>query len=171
MTRFNRAADGIVYGSGSYAVTPAGGAKADAGLALSPYFAAVAREMQRVGYKEKLDGSDVIAEVSVDTQKIETARRSPVSVGAGGSIGGYGSGVGLGVGINLNDLAQGARVETILRVRLIRRTDNLVIWEGRAAQSAGAKSPAAQPGIAASKLAAALFQDFPGESGKTVTVP
>jgi hypothetical protein len=171
VTRFNRAADGIVYGSGSYMVTPAGGTKANDGLALSPYFAAVAREMQRIGYKEKVDGSDVIAEVSVDARKIESARRSPVTVGGGGSIGNYGSGVGVGVGINLGDLTQGTRVETIMRVRLLRRTDNLVIWEGRAAQTAGAKSPAAQPGIAASKLAEALFKDFPGESGKTVTVP
>jgi hypothetical protein len=53
----------------------------------------------------------------------------------------------------------------------VRRSDNLVIWEGRATQSADAKSPAAQPGIAASKLAEALFTDFPGDSGKTVTVP
>jgi hypothetical protein len=171
VTRFNRFADGIVYGSGTYNVTPAGGTKADAGLSLSPYFAAVAREMQRVGYKEKIDGSDVIAEVAVDVHKIEAARRSPVTVGGGGSVGSYGSGVGVGVGINLNDLTQGSRVETILRVRMIRRSDNLVIWEGRAAQTAGSASPAAQPGIAASKLAAALFLDFPGESGKTVTVP
>jgi hypothetical protein len=171
VTRFNRSADGIVYGSGSYSVTPAGGAKTAEGLALSPYFAAVAREMQAAGYREKLDSSDVIAEVSVDVQKIEAPRRSPVSVGGGGSIGSYGSGVGLGVGIDLGALGQGARVETTMRVRLLRRTDNLVIWEGRASQSAGAKSPAAQSGIAASKLATALFKDFPGESGKTVTVP
>jgi hypothetical protein len=171
VTRFHRAADGIVYGSGSYLVTPAGGAKADQGLALSPYFAAVAREMQAAGYREKLDSSDVIAEVTVDVRKIESARRSPVSVGVGGSAGSYGSGVGLGVGIDLGSLTQGSRVETTLRVRMLRRTDNLVIWEGRASQTAGAKSPAAQPGIAASKLASALFEDFPGESGKTVTVP
>jgi hypothetical protein len=171
VTRFNRSADGVVYGSGSYAVTALGGAKVEQGLALSPYLAAVAREMQTAGYREKIDGSDVIAEVSVDVQKVEAARRSPVSVGVGGSTGSYGSGVGLGVGINLGDLTQGSAVETTLRVRMLRRTDNLVIWEGRASQTAGAKSPAAQPGIAASKLASALFEDFPGESGKTVTVP
>jgi hypothetical protein len=171
VTRFNRAADGIVYGSGSYAVTAAGSAKADQGLTLSPYLSAVSRELQSIGYQEKLDSSDVIAEVSVDVQKIEGAQRSPVSVGVGGSTGSYGSGVGVGVGINLGGLSQGVSIETVLRVRLLRRTDNLVIWEGRAAQRAAAKSPAAQPGIAASKLASALFKGFPGESGKTVTVP
>jgi Domain of unknown function (DUF4136) len=171
VTRFHRAAEGIVYGSGSYAVKAASGPSGEQGLMLSPYLTAVAREMQRVGYSEKFDGSDVIAEVSVDVRKVQAARRSPVSVGVGGSTGSYGSGVGLGLGIDLGSLTQGDRIETQMRVRILRRTDSLVIWEGRAAQSAGAKSPAAQPGIAASKLAESLFKDFPGESGKTITVP
>ena len=172
VTRFNRAAEGIVYGSGSYTVVPSPAAKTGETLALSPYLAAVAREMQRVGYSEKIDGSDVVVEVTVDTARMEAAKQSPVSVGVGGSTGSYGSGVGVGVGINLGSLGgSGAQVITTLRIRMLRRTDNVVIWEGRASQTAGAKSPAAQPGIAASKLAAALFKIFPGESGTSSTVP
>ena len=34
-----------------------------------------------------------------------------------------------------------------------------------------AKAPAAQPSLAAAKLADALFKDFPGESGRTISVP
>lgn len=165
VTRFHRAAEGHVYGSGSYAMKPLGD-----GLMLSPYLAAVAREMQRVGYGEKITGSDVIAEVAVDVVRSREQRRSPVSVGVGGSTGSYGSGVGMGVGIDLGG-NNAERVTTTLRVRLLRRSDSLVIWEGRASQSADAKSPAAQPGVAASKLAAALFEDFPGESGATISVP
>lgn len=168
VTRFNRVADGYIYGDGSYIATPA---KAGDALSLSPYLAAVAREMQQIGYSEKLDNSDVIAEVSVSARKIEAPQRSPVSVGVGGSTGSYGSGVGVGLGFDLGSLGNKERVQTTLSVRLLRRSDNLVIWEGRAEQSAGATSPAAQPGIAASKLASALFQDFPGKSGETVTVP
>jgi hypothetical protein len=168
VTRFNRVADGYVYGNGSYAASPA---KTGDTLSLSPYLAAVSREMQRIGYSEKFDNSDVIAEVTVNARKIESLQRSPVSVGVGGSTGSYGSGVGVGLGFDLGALGNKDRVETTLSVRLLRRADNLVIWEGRATQSAGATSPAAQPGIAASKLAAALFDDFPGESGVTVTVP
>lgn len=171
VTRFHRAAEGVVYGNGSYIVTPAGDAKAGDGLTLSPYLAAVAREMQRVGYSEKLDSSDVIAEVNVDVRKSTAPQHSPVSVGVGGSTGSYGSGLGVGFGVDLGALGNKDKVETTLNVRLIRRSDNLVIWEGKAQQSAGATSPAAQPGIAASKLASALFKDFPGESGQTVTVP
>ena len=168
VTRFNRLADGYVYGNGSYLATPA---KPSDSLSLSPYLAAVAREMQRIGYSERLDNSDVIAEVTVNARKVEAAQRSPVSVAVGGSAGSYGSGVGLGLGLDISALGNKDRVETTLSVHLSRRADNLVIWEGRAVQSAGASSPAAQPGIAASKLATALFADFPGKSGETVTVP
>ena len=166
--RFNRAAEGVVYGSGTYSVSVAGDS-ASQSLSASPYLAAVAREMQRVGYKERPAASDVTAEISVGTADIRP-QRNPVSVGVGGSAGSYGSGVGLGVGIDLSGRSKW-QVETTLAVRILRRSDNLVIWEGKASQTAKAGSPAAQPGIAASKLAAALFQDFPGVSGETIRVP
>lgn len=168
VTRFNRAAEGVVYGSGTYSVAVAGDS-ASQSLSASPYLAAVAREMQRVGYSEKPLASDVTAEIRVTTADIQP-QRNPVSVGVGGSAGSYGSGVGLGVGIDLSGRSKW-QVETMLAVRIIRRTDNLVIWEGKASQTAKAGSPAAQPGIAASKLAAAMFKDFPGVSGETIRVP
>ena len=168
VTRFNRAAEGVVYGSGTYSVSVAGDS-ASQSLSASPYLAAVAREMQRVGYKERPAASDVTAEISVGTADIRP-QRNPVSVGVGGSAGSYGSGVGLGVGIDLSGRSKW-QVETTLAVRILRRSDNRVIWEGKASQTAKAGSPAAQPGIAASKLAAALFQDFPGVSGETIRVP
>lgn len=168
VTVFNRVAEGQVYRSGSFSVTPA--PDMTSGLALSPYLAAVSREMSRIGYIGAISNSDVNAEVRVVTSETSGNNRSPVSVGVGGSTGGYGSGVGLGVGFNLGG-GEGARVETALSIRMLRTRDNLVIWEGRAVQVAGKKSPAAQPGIAASKLAEALFKDFPGQSGQTITVP
>jgi hypothetical protein len=171
VTRFNRVAEGVVYGTGTYSVEVGGDSAAGQGLAASPYLAAVAREMQRVGYIEKIGGgSDVVAEVRFNVVNIQAEKRSPVSVGVGGSTGSYGSGVGLGVGINLGGGPK-AQVETTLDVRIVRRSANLVIWEGKAAQAAKAGSPAAQPGIAASKLAAAMFRDFPGVSGETIRVP
>lgn len=170
VTRFNRAAEGVVYGTGTYSVELAGDSAMGQGLAASPYLSAVAREMQRVGYAERMSASDVTAEVRVTSERYEPQRRSPVSVGVGGSTGSYGSGVGLGVGINLAGGPK-AQVETMLAVRIIRRSDNLVIWEGKAVQVAKAGSPAAQPGIAASKLAEAMFKDFPGVSGETIRVP
>lgn len=170
VTIFNRLAEGQAYGSGSYAVRAAPDFATSQSLMLSPYLAAVSREMSRIGYSEKSGASDVVAEVRVSTSELRGDRRSPVSVGVGGSTGSYGSGVGVGLGINLGGGSQ-ARVETLLSVRILRARDNLVIWEGRAAQVAGKRAPAAQPGIAASKLAEALFKDFPGESGKTTQIP
>ncbi len=170
VTRFNRAADGVAYGTGSFNVRLAGESASDQPLAGAPYLAAVAREMQRVGYLDQGSGSDVIAEVRFSTTTIRPDRRSPVSVGVGGSTGSYGSGLGIGLGINLGG-GGASQVQTTLSVRILRRGDQMVIWEGTAVQSAKAGSPAAQPGISASKLAQALFKDFPGVSGETIRVP
>ena len=40
-----------------------------------------------------------------------------------------------------------------------------------AGESGWDRSPATQPGIAASKLAESYFKDFPGVSGETIRVP
>lgn len=170
VTRFNRAAEGVPYGTGSFAVVLAGESASDQSLAGSPYLAAVAREMQRVGYRDNISNSDVIAEVRFGATTIRPDRRSPVSVGVGGSTGGYGSGLGVGLGFNLGG-GSGTQLQTTLAVRILRRSDKVVIWEGTTIQQAKAGSPAAQPGIAASKLAEALFKDFPGVSGETIRVP
>ena len=53
VTRFNRAAEGVSYGNGSFIVEVAGESASDRALSASPYLAAVAREMQRVGYHRK----------------------------------------------------------------------------------------------------------------------
>ena len=170
VTRFNRASEGVPYGNGSFGIEVAGESSADRSLSASPYVAAVTREMQRVGYRNQAGTSDVVAEIRFGARMIRPERRSPVSVGVGGSTGSYGSGIGLGVGINLGG-GSAAQLQTTLSVRIIRRSDQLVIWEGTAVQSAKAGSPAAQPAIAASKLAEALFKDFPGVSGETIRVP
>ncbi|MEO0440146.1 MAG: DUF4136 domain-containing protein, partial [Pseudomonadota bacterium] len=97
-------------------------------------------------------------------------RRSPVSVGVGGRTGSYGSGVGLGIGINLGGKPKD-KIVTELSVRISRQSDGNVVWEGRSSIEAKQGSPASQPGLAASKLAEALFRDFPGQSGSTIKVP
>jgi hypothetical protein len=170
VTRFNRVADGQVYGKGSFNVVLSD--TTDIALSALPYLAAVAREMQRLGYTEASKGaaSDVVTAITIDVAERRIDGRSPVSVGVGGNTGGYGSGVGLGIGINLSGGAK-TQLVTTLSVKIRRSGDNLVVWEGNASQAAGKSSPAAQPGIAASKLAEALFKDFPGVSGETLRVP
>jgi hypothetical protein len=61
-------------------------------------------------------------------------------------------------------------VASRLRVQLRRAGDKSAVWEGRAETQAKQGTPAAQPGLAAGKLADALFKDYPGPSGQTITV-
>jgi hypothetical protein len=68
-------------------------------------------------------------------------------------------------------LAAGSRqrnaVATLLDVRIQRRSDGSVFWQGRAVTETAAGTPRAQ---VVERLAEALFRDFPGESGRTIRV-
>lgn len=138
------------------------------------YSAALLHELQRIGFTEargRPEGSEYVARYTIE-RAILTAggSRSPVSVGVGGSTGSYGSGLGVGIGINLGGRPKD-KIVTELAVRIARRSSGNVVWEGRASIEAKQGSPAAQPGLAAAKLAEALFRDFPGVSGTTIRVP
>jgi hypothetical protein len=134
------------------------------------YAIAVGREMARLGFAEG-DGP-YVAEIGYarDTRE-RLARRSPVTIGIGG--GSFGGNVGVGLGTSFGVGGDGSRADIVsrLEVRLKRRSDQTVVWEGRAQTRAPANAPSAQPGLAAEKLARALFAGFPGESGRTITVP
>lgn len=173
VTRFNRVSEGQSYGKGTYAVI-ADGTSLSSRVTLSAYVAAVGQALQKAGYSDAAAASQVLVDVKVNTEELAPGQsRSPVSVGVGGSTGGgYRSGVGVGVGIDITNLINKPkpRVATTLSVIMRNRSDNSVIWEGKASQEATAGTPAAQPGIAAAKLASALFSGFPGKSGETITV-
>ncbi len=132
---------------------------------------AVGSELIKLGYT--LSGSATGGHEAI----IRTSRnaidsgdpRSPVSVGVGGSTGSYGSGVGLGVGINLGGGRSGPNIVTDLEVR-ISDTAGQSLWEGRAQLPTSVKSPYSAVDVSARTLAAALFKDFPGGNGETVTI-
>lgn len=173
VTRFHNA-ETMPIGTGTVTIAPAAESEEGNSLEKRTYDAAVLRELQRVGFQESFDASrssEYLVRVLVD-QSLLTAggRRSPVSVGVGGRTGSYGSGVGLGIGINLGGKPKD-KIVTELSVRISRQSDGNVIWEGRSSIEAKQGSPASQPGLAASKLAEALFRDFPGQSGSTIKVP
>ncbi|MFC4291262.1 DUF4136 domain-containing protein [Sphingorhabdus arenilitoris] len=178
ITRFNRADEGVQYGNGSFAVeiarTDNAGEQAEGTpLSASPYLNAVAAEMQRIGYSENSDNASVIAQVGYGVRDLgKRDRRGPVSVGVGGSTGGYRSGVGVGLGLDLTSLLNRPknRVLTELSVRIIERDGGRVIWEGSAAQESDAGSAASASDSAAQKLASALFSNFPGKSGESIIV-
>ena len=158
---------------GTVSIVPAD-ARDAGGLEFRSTANAVAAALRRVGYRvldEGASGADFRAVVGLSRETIQpTQRRSPVSVGVGGSTGSYGSGLGLGIGIDLSGKPKPV-VTTQLRVQIRRASNDSAMWEGRAETAAKEGSPAAQPGMAAGKLADALFSGFPGRSGETITVP
>lgn len=179
VTRFHRIDTPAAIPAGSYAIV-ARDARPGApdSLADLSYQAAVAQQLDRLGYRSSLTMAagqpDYIVTVGLDrAERAADARGNGVSVGVGGGTGGYRSGVGVGVGLDLTSLFADRRdvIATRLSVRIARRGEELALWEGRAETVARTGTPAAQPGLAADKLATALFADFPGRSGETISVP
>ena len=127
---------------GEIRIEPADPARAGA-ADFQQHAAAVARELARLGWT--LAPGNARSE-QVALVRVEQSSR-PAATRRGGDI-----------------------VMTELSVRIQRRSDATVAWEGRAQLEASAGSELAAPGAAVDRLAAALFQDFPGESGHTIRV-
>ena len=146
----------------------------DVSLEFKTYAAAVGQELQRIGFTEQAGkDSEYVALVSFRrafrSPNEALGNDKPVSVSVGGSTGSYGSGLGVGIGINLAGKPKDI-VTTELYTQIRRRSDQTTMWEGRATTEAREGTPASQPGLAAAKLASALFRDFPGQSGVTIRV-
>lgn len=175
VTRFHTAVPGWAPGT-RYAIATApldGPSAAMPSIEWNSYRAAVDQQLQRqglvaAGSNEK---APLLVRISFErSEQAEGGRRSPVSVGVGGSTGSYGSGVGLGIGFNLGGGPK-RMADLQLSVRIDDAATGQAIWEGRALTAVPVKAPAAQPSLAAAKLAEALFKDFPGDSGRTISVP
>ena len=112
------------------------------------YSAAVQSQLTRLGWTLAPAGARSEQVALIDVQQGSRAALT-------GRVGG---GAGLGAG------ASGS-VATMLEVRISRRSDGTVIWEGRSIGQAPADAARAS---AVESLAAALFRGFPGESGRTI---
>lgn len=171
VTRFHRANEAALT-PGTYSIQ-APNQYAAGSLEASAWTAAVAAELDKQGFS-RANGTGTYA-VTVDHARtmIDPAlggRRSPVSVGVGGSTGSYGSGLGLGIGIDLSGPPK-PRIGYDLSVRISRAADKEVVWEGRASTEAKQGSAADQPSLIATKMAQSLFKGFPGENGKSIRIP
>ncbi|NML07025.1 DUF4136 domain-containing protein [Sphingomonas sp. G-3-2-10] len=140
------------------------------------YAAAIRAELSRIGFAASPGGpSAYVAAFSYTrTSRGFVRRQSPVSIGIGGGgfSGGRRGGVGIGGGVSV-PVGSGRSDEVIateLRVQLKRRSDNSIVWEGRAVTETVGNGPTTQPAATADRLAKALFKGFPGESGITITV-
>jgi Domain of unknown function (DUF4136) len=169
VTRFHA---GPTIAPAPIALVPLGGGDAQA-LEFRSYAAAVSKQLTSLGFSDAVDAkSPYIAEVDYSRgTRTDYARRSPVTIGVGGGTGGGGFGIGLGTSFGIGGDGSKETVLTKLSVRIKSRLDGKPVWEGRAQTAAPSRAPSAQPGIAAEKLAAALFKGFPGLSGETITVP
>ncbi|HTU10434.1 MAG TPA: DUF4136 domain-containing protein [Allosphingosinicella sp.] len=171
VTRFHL---GQPIARGIISVEPADPADANS-LEFDAVADAVGRELTRLGWtvEKRNPRSEQVAVVTVQQETRLAPRRSGFSIGVGGGTGSYGRGGGVGVGGGVT-VPVGRRTDelvgTQLAVRIQRRSDATVAWEGRADYEARAGTPPASRAEAANRLAAALFRDFPGESGRTIRV-
>lgn len=169
VTRFHL---GQPIATGEVAIEPRDRAQGS-GLEFDSYAAAVARELKGRGFSiaTSLPRSEFIALIEVDRMSRETGpARSPFSIGIGGGSFGGGLGVGGGVSFPVGKSVAPEATRTQLFVQLKRRSDGTVIWEGRGQLDARSGTPYAAPAAAVDKIAAAMFKDFPGESGRTIIV-
>ena len=159
-------------GSGTIAIAFSDQVSNDA--ARRAFAAAVGAELARLGYTVVAEGAPASQTAAIRTSRNPIAAapvrdRGPVSVGVGGQTGGFGSGVGLGVGLDLGGGSERPNANTELSVR-IARSGGTTLWEGRSQIATGVKSPYSQVETSARTLAAALFSDFPGGNGETLTI-
>ncbi len=169
VTRFHAGSNAA---AGEVALMPITGVDAQS-LEFRTYASAVAQQLTRLGYKEASAATTpYIAEIEIARGvRDEASRRSPVTIGVGGGTFGRNVGLSVGTAIGLGGNSPKQIIVTKLSVRLKSRADGKPFWEGRAETAARANAPSAQAGLAAQKLAEALFRDFPGKSGETVVVP
>ncbi|KHL25000.1 hypothetical protein PK98_14280 [Croceibacterium mercuriale] len=174
VTRFTGAAPAQL-GRGPITVVAAPGDVGADSLEFSLYRNAVAAELGRLGYTVTggTSAGGQVAEIVLErgvNAPLTTDRQGPVSVGVGGGTGGYGSGLGVGIGINLGGGGSRDTEELYRQLRVIIRSGTTPLWEGRANFTASSNSDYAGEQAAAGRLAQALFQGFPGESGATIEV-
>lgn len=143
-------------------------------LEYQAYRNAVGRQLSRLGWTvvAHAGASEQIALIDVEQgTRAAMAQRSPVSIGVGGSTGGWGrSGVGAGINFGLGGGKSRDLVSTLLEVSIRRRSDSSVFWEGRAETEGRVGTAEADRSLVVEKLSEALFRDFPGESGRTIRV-
>ena len=134
---------------------------------------AVAAQLVKLGFTVQpgLRTSEQVAVVDVQRAvRPSYGGGSRFSIGLGGGSFGRGGGVGGGVQVPVGKPRSNEVAQTTLHVMLKRRSDGSTVWEGRAVSEARTGTAADAPGPLVQRLATALFADFPGVSGRTVSV-
>ncbi|MEP7223178.1 MAG: hypothetical protein ABI673_11005 [Novosphingobium sp.] len=173
VTRFvadSQAAALLAKGGVSVVAAPTGGGVDD--VELRTYEAAVIDRLAAVGYQTATttDAASQTAELRVthDTVVPEEASHKPVSGEMTMGVSNRGSMLGMAVNIDMTKPLK-AMIGTRLEARIRDKATGAVLWEGRADITTREGSAKWTDGVIATKLAQALFADFPGRSGETKT--
>jgi hypothetical protein len=116
------------------------------------YSTAVAQELRRLGWTV-VDTAGQSEQVAL----VDVSQGSASRMGIGGSA-----------PAAPTSGATSTGVATSLEVRIKRRSDGTVFWEGQAVDEGRGSGSAGERTAAVQRLATALFRDFPGESGRTI---
>ena len=138
---------------------------------LATYEAAVIDQLAQVGYRTDVPAGSAAQVVELHIGHDEVAPqevKKPVSGEATVGVSNRGSMVGLAVAVDLSK-PKGALVATRLEARIRDRATQAVLWEGRADIITREGSDKWTQGAIAAKLAAALFDGFPGVAGQPMT--
>lgn len=138
---------GGVAGRGEVAVEPRFAIQAAGGLYQPAFAQAVASELRTIGFAP---ATNPAASEYVATVDVATGTQSALYARIPGTA---------------TATAAPTVPGTQLAVQLKRRSDGSIVWEGRAVSGARAASAAT-----VQRLARAMFRDFPGETGRTVTI-
>lgn len=153
-------------------VTPANPADASS-LEFRTYAGAVTEELRQAGFTPApaLAQAEIVAVLGArQTTREALSDGSGLSIGIGGGTFGRNVGLGGSLSIPVGKRKPNEIAVSMIELQMKRRSDNSVIWEGRAMTEARAGSQAAALGTVVPSLADALLRDFPGPSGQTVRV-
>lgn len=131
---------------------------------LATFEAAVIDQLAQLGYRTDVAGgtSAQIVELHIGHDEVAPQEvKKPVSGEATVGVSNRGTMMGLAVAVDLSK-PKGALVATRLEARIRDRASGEVLWEGRADTITRTGSDKWTEGAVASRLAAALFDHFPG---------
>jgi hypothetical protein len=169
VTRFH-AADISPLGKGTISVEPAPGSDGNS-IEWQTYRAAVMRQLERLGYTEAGPGTGAqVAHMKVTRSTIQPQRSGgPVSVGWGRGPAAMVPGSGWAWGsTSRRRPPRRSKPNWQSRSATARRAKRC--GKGAPASPSATTSPLADTGLAAPKMAEALFAGFPGQSGETIEV-
>ncbi|HEY6869867.1 MAG TPA: DUF4136 domain-containing protein [Novosphingobium sp.] len=152
---------------GTIAVGPSPGGSGLPGDELAVYAAAVVDQLAQLGYRTDVPESTAgqVTELHVSHETLSPPEvKKPVSGEMAVGVSNRGTAYGLGLNIDLTK-PRSALISTTLEARIRDRASGKVLWEGRADISTRDGDDKWPARMIAARLAAALFDRFPGTSG------